>query len=65
MSNKMLSYIKASKNKGLLNFTISLFFASLMIIASYILKDSGYSEEVVFILIAIWLVPFLWLNNEK
>ena len=52
------------KKAKLANILISLFFALAMIISSYFIADKELSEKVVFILIAVWLVPFFYLNKQ-
>ncbi len=52
------------KKAKLANILISLFFALVMIISSYFIADKELSEKVVFMLIAVWLVPFFYLNKQ-
>ncbi|MEW6997392.1 hypothetical protein AADZ86_06795 [Colwelliaceae bacterium BS250] len=47
-----------------LNIIISVLFALAMLISSYFIADKGLSQTVVFMLIALWLVPFLYLNKR-
>ena len=53
-----------SKKAKLLNIIISLFFALAMIISSYFISDKELSKTVVFMLIAAWLIPLLYLNKR-
>jgi len=47
------------------NYLISIVFAAAMIGSSLIIDDKDTSQIVVFILIAIWFVPFFYLNGVK
>jgi hypothetical protein len=50
------------KAKSLL-IIVSLIIAIAMIISSYFLADTGHSQTAVFILIAIWWIPFTYLTR--
>jgi hypothetical protein len=52
------------KKAKLANILVSLFFALAMILSSYFIADKDLSDKVVFILIAVWLVPFFYLNKQ-
>ena len=52
------------KKVKLANILISLFFALAMIISSYFIADKDLSEKVVLMLIAVWLIPFFYLNKR-
>jgi D-alanyl-lipoteichoic acid acyltransferase DltB (MBOAT superfamily) len=52
------------KKARVVNILISIFFALAMLISSYFIADKDLSETVIFILIAIWLVPFLYLSKK-
>lgn len=52
------------KKARMVNILISIFFALVMLISSYFIADKDLSETVIFILIAIWLVPFLYLSKK-
>ncbi len=53
-----------SKKVKLASILISIFFALAMIISSYFIADKELSKSVVFILIAVWLVPFFYLQKK-
>ena len=46
------------------NIIISVLFAAAMIISSYFIEDKDLSKTVVIMLIAVWLVPFFYLNKQ-
>tara|TARA_R110002050_G_C8837823_1_gene505728 strand:+ start:101 stop:280 length:180 start_codon:yes stop_codon:yes gene_type:complete len=52
------------KKARMVNILISIFFALVMLISSYFIADKDLSETVIFILIAIWLIPFLYLSKK-
>ena len=52
------------KKAKLANIIISIFFALAMIISSYFIADKELSKTVVFMLIAVWLVPFFYLKKQ-
>ncbi len=54
-----------SKRATYANHLISIAFAAAMIGSSFIIDDKDTSQIVVFILIAIWLVPFTYLTKTK
>lgn len=43
---------------------VSLFFAAAMIVSSYFIEDKEQSKTVMFILIAVYLVPFFYLSKQ-
>jgi len=52
-----------SDKAKLANILISIFFALAMLVSSYFIEDKDLSSTVVFILIAVWLVPFFYLQK--
>ena len=50
------------KRAAVLNIAVSIFFAIAILLSSYMLGDSPASETVMFILIAVWWVPFSYLT---
>lgn len=52
------------KTAKLANILVSLLFALAMIISSYFFADKELSKTVNFMLIAVWLVPFFYLNKK-
>ncbi len=61
MSNKKINFLQIG---------IALFFAAAIILSNYLMKGSEHSDTVMFLLIALWFVPFLYLsklskNNRK
>jgi|GEM_PF-1509496 len=55
----------ASKRATYANYLISIAFAAAMIGSSLMIDDRDTSQIVVFILIAIWLVPFTYLTKAQ
>lgn len=59
------------KRAALYNILVSLFFATAIILASYLIADTQYenhAQTVTHLLIALWFVPFIWLSaagNDK
>jgi len=53
------------KKSRLANILISIFFALVMLVSSYFIADKDLSENVMFMLIAIWLVPFFYLSKQS
>lgn len=53
------------KRATYVNYLISIVFAAAMIGSSLIIDDKDVSQAVVFILIAIWLVPFFYLAKAQ
>jgi len=53
------------KKARLANILISIFFALVMLVSSYFIEDKDLSENVMFMLIAIWLVPFFYLSKQS
>jgi len=54
-----------NKKAWLANILISVIFALVMLISSYFISDAALSKEVIFILIAVWLVPFFYLSKQR
>lgn len=54
-----------SKQANYTNILISVLFAAMMIVAPIVIDNRENSQIVVFVLIAIWLVPFFYLNGVK
>ena len=46
-----------------LNILIALAVALAILVSSYLLKGTGYADTAMFILIAIWFVPFSYLSG--
>lgn len=42
----------------------SLFFAFLMIVTSLIIADREYSQNITFLLIMVWLIPFFYFTKK-
>ncbi len=53
------------KKARLANLVISIFFALVMLVSSYFIADKALSEKVIFIIIAVWLVPFFYLSKQS
>ncbi|MDO6525847.1 hypothetical protein Q4519_09175 [Motilimonas sp. 1_MG-2023] len=45
------------------NIAISILFAVVMLVSSYVIADKDLTQNIVIILIAIWFVPFLYLSK--
>ncbi len=55
-----------SNNKiNFLQIGIALFFAAAIILSTYLMKGSEHSDTVMFVLIALWFVPYLYLSKLK
>ena len=48
------------KKAAFLIIIVSIAFAIAIVISSYLLADTGYSQTAMFILIAIWWIPFTY-----
>lgn len=48
-----------------INITASILFALAMLLSSFFIADKDLSQNVVFILIAVWLVPFFYLSKKS
>lgn len=60
----------SNKKINILQIGIALFFAAAIILSTYLMKGSEHSDTVMYLLIALWFVPFLYLsklakNNRK
>lgn len=53
-----------SKKAKLAMIFVSIFFALAMIISSYFIDDKDHATTVVFLLIAVWFVPFSYLSKQ-
>ena len=53
-----------SKKVTLYIILVSLAFAIAILMSSYMLSDTDYAETAMFILIAIWFIPFTYLINK-
>jgi len=42
---------------------VSIIFAAVMQMSPTIFADTGYSQLITFLLIAVWFVPFFYVNN--
>ncbi|GAA5144095.1 hypothetical protein [Thalassotalea piscium] len=47
------------------NIVISIVFALAMLLTSYFIADKDLSQNIVFILIIAWFVPFFYLSNKS
>ncbi|WP_299981527.1 hypothetical protein [uncultured Pseudoteredinibacter sp.] len=47
------------------NIAISILFALAMLLSSFFIADKDVSQNVVFVLIAVWLVPFFYLSKRQ
>jgi phosphatidylserine synthase len=53
-----------SNNKiNFLQIGIAIFFAAAIILSAYLMKGSEKSDTVMFVLIALWFIPFLYLSR--
>lgn len=48
-----------------INITVSILFALAMLLSSFFITDKDLSQNVVFMLIAVWLVPFFYLSKKS
>ncbi|MBL4659418.1 MAG: hypothetical protein JKY19_03610 [Alcanivoracaceae bacterium] len=59
------------KNSNLkrLNIVMALLFAIAILIAAYVFKNNEYKQTIIFLIIAVWIIPFNYLtvkiNNSK
>ena len=56
----------SKKKIAVLQISIALFFAAAMIASASLLTNSvyaSYSDTIVFVLIALWFIPFSWLSS--
>ncbi|MBI9073383.1 MAG: hypothetical protein JEY94_17405 [Melioribacteraceae bacterium] len=56
-----------NRKASLLILFISLFFAGVIVVTSYFMEFTQFSEHketVTFVLIALWYIPFLYLSNN-
>lgn len=53
-----------SKKARRLNIIIAVFFALAMLVTSYVIADRSLSQNVNFLLIAVWLVPFFFFSKR-
>ena len=54
MTNKKINFLQIG---------IALFFAAAIILSTYLMKGSEHSDTVMFILIALWFIPYLYLSS--
>ena len=57
-----------SKNNTLSIIVVSLIFVVAIMLSSYIFADTGHSETIMYLLIALWFVPYTLLiraRNQK
>lgn len=52
------------KKASFLIVAVSLFFAAAILLSGYLLADSDQAETVMFMLIALWFVPFIYLSSK-
>ena len=52
------------KNSNLkrLNIVMALLFAIAILIAAYVFKNNEYKQTIVFLIIAVWIIPFNYIN---
>jgi hypothetical protein len=48
-----------------MNLMVSIIFALAMLLTSYFIADKDLSQNIVFILISIWLVPFFYFSHKS
>lgn len=48
-----------------ISITVSILFALAMLLSSSFIADKDLSQNVVFMLIAVWLVPFFYLSKKS
>jgi len=48
-----------------INVIISIIFALVMLLTSYFIADKDLSQNIILILISIWLVPFFYFSNKS
>lgn len=48
-----------------MNVITSIIFAFVMLLTSYFIADKDLSQDIVLILISIWLVPFFYFSNKS
>ena len=48
-----------------MNVIISIIFALIMLSTSYFIADKDLSQNIILILISIWLVPFFYLSSKS
>lgn len=53
------------KRNGTLIILVSLAFAAAMLLTSFFMADSPHRETVVFLLIAVWWIPFTYLSARS
>ena len=54
MNNKKINFLQIG---------IALFFAAVIILSNYLMKGSEHSDTVMYLLIALWFIPFLYLSR--
>jgi len=52
-----------NSNLKLLNIVIALLFAIAILIAAYIFKNNEYKQTIIFLIIAVWIIPFNYING--
>ena len=55
----------SSKRVSQLQIGIALIFAGIILLSSYLMKGSEYAEIIMFVIIAMWFIPFSYLANIK
>ncbi len=53
----------SSKKASILNIVTALFFASLIIISSYLMEGSEQKDTIMYLLIAVWFIPFTYFSK--
>lgn len=54
-----------AKTANRINILVSIFFAGLMLLSAYLIENHDLESTVRFLLIAIWMVPFLYLAKKS
>ena len=52
-----------NKKINLLQIGIALVFAAVIILSNYLMKGAEHSDTVMYLLIALWFIPFLYLSR--
>jgi phosphatidylserine synthase len=56
MSNKKINFLQIG---------IAILFAAAIILSNFLIKGSEHSDTILFVLIALWFVPYLYLSKLK
>lgn len=52
------------KKAATLNIAVALIFATAMIVSSIMIDDAEKANQTTFLIIALWIIPFIWINNQ-